>query len=170
MYILITALEIIGDPHFIVPLLSKKILCYSIQGYPSFIFNLISNKNFVINAQFIDSIGDSTEATWIGRLAVILQSKNNSDAVIFSSVDQDVTIVDRGRFKAKVIRQIIFASNSSIKFTQCVRIPSGNPIVHIIFDEPKADFDITFYTDHLNVNWKMQYDEFPDMHGLMGKY
>ena len=151
------------------PLLSKKTLCYSIQGYPGLVFNLISNKNFVINAEFINSDGDSNEVTWIGRLSVISRSKNNSNTVVFSSVDQDITIVKKASFKAKVIGQIIFTRNQSIKITQHVVIPSGNPIVHVIFDDPQAKFDITFYYNHLNVDWKMQYDEFSDMQGLMGK-
>ena len=132
-------------------------------------FNLIYNKKFIINAQFIDSIKDSTEATWIGKLAIISQSKNKSDALVFSSVDQDVTIVDKGTFKANAIKQIIFTRNNSIKITQHVKIPSGNPTLHVIFNEPQANFDITFYKNHLNVDWKIQYDEFPDVHGLMGK-
>jgi len=122
-----------------VPLLSKKILCYSIQGYPGLTFNLIYNKKFVINALFIDSINDSSEATWIGKLAVILQNKNKSDAIIFSSVDQDVTIVDKGTFKAKVIKQIVFTHNNSIKITQHAKIPSGNPTLYVIFDELQAN-------------------------------
>jgi len=158
-----------GDPHFIVPLLSKKNLCYSIQGYPGLAFNLIYNKNFVINVQFIDSINDSSKATWIGKLAVISQNKNKSDAVIFNSVAQDVTIVDKGTFKVKVIKQIIFTRNSSIKVTQHVKIPSGNPTLHVIFDELQANFDIKFYKNHLDVDWMIQYDELHDMHGLMGK-
>ena len=166
---LIVATDILGDPHFVVPLRSKKSLCYSIQGYPGLAFNLISNKHFVINAQFIDSNGDSNEASWIGKLSVILQNKNESNAVVFSSVDQDVSIVNKASFKAKVIKQIIFTRNGSIKVTQRLVIPSGNPIVHIVFDDPQAKFDITFYKNHLNVDWKMQYDEFPDMQGLMGK-
>ena len=44
---------------------------YSIQGYPGLDFNLIYNNNFIINAQFVDSDGDTSEATWIGKLAVI---------------------------------------------------------------------------------------------------
>ena len=169
IYLLLLVTDILGDPHFIVPLLSKKILCYSIQGYPGLAFNLISNKHFVINAQFIDSNGDSNEATWIGKLSVILQNKNKSDAVVFSSVDQDITIVDKASFEAKVIKQIVFTRNGSIKVTQSVVIPSGNPIVHVVFDDPQAKFDVSFYKNHLNVDWKMQYDEFSDMQGLMGK-
>ena len=169
LILLISATDVLGDPHFVVPLLSRKTLCYSIQGYPGLVFNLISNKKFVINAQFIDSNGDSNEATWIGKLSVILQNKNKSDAVVFSFVDQDVTIVDKASFKAKVIKQIIFTRNDSIKVTQRVVIPSGNPIVHIIFDDPQTKFDISFYKNYLTVDWKMQYDEFSDMQGLMGK-
>ena len=139
------------------------------QGYPGLAFNLISNKNFVINAQFIDSIGDSTEATWIGKLSIISQSKNKSEAVVFNSVDQDVTIDDKGAFKAKGIKQITFTRNDSVKFTQRFRIPPGNPSVHVVFDDPQAKIDVTFYKNHLNVDWMLQYDEFADIHGLMGK-
>ena len=169
--LLTVALECIGDPHFVVPLLSKKTLCYSIQGYPDFVFNLIHNKNFVVNAQFIDSVDSPAEATWIGQLAVILQNNNKSVAVIFNAVDQDVTIVNIGIFKAENVKQIIFTSNGSVKYIRRVVMPSGNPTVHVVFEEPRANFDVIFYAhhDHLNVNWKMHYDEFPNMHGLMGK-
>ena len=84
---LLLKVEIFGDPHFIVPPLLKEVLCYSIQGYPGLAFNLIYNKNFIINAQFVDSIGDTTEATWIGKLAVIPQNATSSNAVIFDSVN-----------------------------------------------------------------------------------
>ena len=102
----VTCVEIFGDPHFIVPLSSKEVLCYSIQGYPGLSFNLISNKNFIINAHFVDSMGDKTEATWIGKLAVIPQNSNKSDAVIFDSANQEVIMVSQGSFRASVIKQI----------------------------------------------------------------
>ena len=51
------------DPHFMVPLLSNETLCCSIQGYPGLAFNLIYNQDFIINALFIDSIGDEREIT-----------------------------------------------------------------------------------------------------------
>ena len=91
-----------GDPHFPVPLQSKQVLCYSVQGYPGLAFNLIYNKNFIINAYFVDSFGDVNEATWIGKLAVTSQDKNVSDAVVFDSVNQEVIMVGQGSFKASV--------------------------------------------------------------------
>jgi len=54
------------DPDFIsvFPLLSEDKLCYSMQVYPGLAFNY--NEDFVINALFVDSVGDEKEATWIG--------------------------------------------------------------------------------------------------------
>ena len=158
---------IYGDPHFIVPLMSNETLCYSIQGYPGLAFNLISNKHFIINAVFVDSVGDTSEATWIGKLAVIPHNGNNSDTVIFDSVNQQVTIVGQGTFRASAIKKIIINENGNIKFTKGTQ--TGNPTVHVSYTKPQADFDVTLYSNHLDVDWDLQYDEFADVHGLMGK-
>ena len=160
-----------GDPHFIVPLSSKEVLCYSIQGYPGLAFNLISNKNFIINAHFVDSMGDKTEATWIGKLAVIPQNGNKSDAVIFDSVNQEVIMVGEGSFRASVIKQVIFNANGkvSVKFTQGLMKEAGNPTVHVMYEQPRAEFDVTYHESHLNVDWNFQSDNLPEIHGLMGK-
>jgi len=158
-----------GDPHFIVPLPSKELLCYSIQGYPGLAFNLIYNRNFIINAQFVDSVGDTSEATWIGKLAVIPHNSNSSNAIVFDSVDQRVTVVDHGSFKASSMRKIIISEDGKIKFTQAVESQTGNPRVHVQYTNPRADFDVTFHSNHLNVDWNLQYDEFVDLHGLMGE-
>ena len=160
-----------GDPHFMVPLHSKEILCYSIQGYPGLAFNLISNKNFIINAHFVDSIGDKDEATWIGKLAVIPHNGNKSDAVIFDSVNQEVIMVSQGSFKAAVIKQIIFNEDgkTSVKFTKGVAKQAGNPKVQVTYTKPQAEFDVSFYKNHLNVDWSLAYDSLPESEGLMGK-
>ena len=47
-------ISVIGDPHFIVPLWSDKMLCYSIQGYPDLAFNLIHSSYLIINAQYCE--------------------------------------------------------------------------------------------------------------------
>ena len=91
-----------------VPLQFDEVLCYSIQGYPGLAFNLIYNDDFVINALFIDSIGDKEEATWIGKLSVIPRHTNESEAVIFDSVKQEVVLVDQGHFKASVVDKISY--------------------------------------------------------------
>ena len=161
-----------GDPHFRVPLLSDDTLCYSIQGYSGLIFNLIYNEDFVINALFVDSIGDEIEATWIGKLAVIPRHANKSDAVIFDSVNQEIILVDQGSFKASIIDTISYdeSGKMSVKFTPGISKQAGNPTVHVKYDKPFANFDVTFYSNHLDVNWDLKYDRLsvPKIHGLIG--
>ena len=161
-----------GDPHFIVPLQSKQVLCYSIQGYPEFAFNLIYSKSLIINAHFVDSMGDKVEATWIGKLAVIPQNANKSDAVVFDSVNQVVILVGQGSFKAAVIKQIIFSEDGKllVKFTKGMVEQKGNPTVHVQYAKPYSHFDVSFHHNHLNVDWNFEYDNLPEVHGLMGKH
>ena len=164
-------LVMMGDPHFMVPLLSKEILCYSIQGYPGLAFNLISNKNFVINAHFVDSIGDSSEATWVGKLAVIPKNNNKSDAVIFDSVNQEVIMVGQGKFKAAMIDRITFNKDGkmSVKFNKNEQMEGKNPIIHVTYEKPLANFDVEFYKRHLDVDWDIVYDNITENYGLMGE-
>ena len=158
-----------GDPHFIVPLLSKEFLCYSIQGYAGLIFNLIYNNAFTINAMFVNTEGDTSEATWIGKLSVIpQQSTRGSNSVVFDSVQQQVTIVGEGSLNAAMVKQITFTENGTVKFTETIKKQSGNPTIHVVYTKPQAKFDVTFYHNHLNVDWSLNYDEFYDSHGLMG--
>ena len=168
----INIIEMMGDPHFMVPLLSKEILCYSIQGYPGLAFNLISNKNFAINAHFVDSKGDNTEATWIGKLAVIPKGNNKSSAIIFDSANQDVILIGQGIFKAAVIGQVAFNKNGkmSIKFTRKALNEGKNPVIHVAYEKPQASFNVTFYKYHLNVDWDIVYENVSEVYGLMGKF
>ena len=106
-------------------------LCYSIQGYSGLAFNLISNHYITINTLFIDSINDQTEATWIGKLAVIPTSKDDGTAVTFNSVDQEVEIHNEGKFKATIIKQIDINShdNVTVRFTKGMKKQNGNASV-----------------------------------------
>ena len=162
--------HVVGDPHFTVPLLSGNTLCYSIQGYPGLAFNLIHTKGYIINALFIDSIGDVNEATWIGKLAVIPRHANTSEIVIFDSVKQEVVLVDQGQFKASIVDQISYDENGkmSVKFTRGIAKQVGNPTVHVKYGRPVAHFDVTFYHNHVDVNWDVVYEGATKIHGLMG--
>jgi len=42
-----------GDPHFSIMLPDNNMLCYTVQGKRGSVFNLISNKNFHMNALFV---------------------------------------------------------------------------------------------------------------------
>ena len=153
-----------------VPLLSGNTLCYSIQGYPGLAFNLIYTEGYVVNALFIDSIGDKNEATWIGKLAVIPRHANKSEIVIFDSVKQEVVLVDQGYFKASIVDKISYNEKGkmSVKFTPGIAKQAENPTVHVKYSKLLANFDVTFYSNHLDVDWDVTYDSVTKIHGLMG--
>jgi len=93
--------EIYGDPHFSVPLLHGEKLCYSIQGIPGLKFNLLSSRHLIINVLFIDSVNDQTQATWIGRLAIIPQCIGQPEPIIFDLVSQSIKIANQGTLKSQ---------------------------------------------------------------------
>jgi len=113
-------------------------------------------------------MGDKTEATWIGKLAVIPQNGNKSDAVIFDSVNQEVIMIGQGSFRASVIKRIIFNEDGklSVKFTEGLTKQSSNPTVHVTYSNPQAEFDVTYHENHLNTDWNFQIDNHFEMHGL----
>ena len=109
------------------------------------------------------------EATWIGKLAVIPRhiAINKSEAVIFDSVTQEA--VDQGHFKTSVAHNIMMRLVSiCIKFTPGIAEQGRNPTVHVTYIKPLASFDVTFYSNHLGVNWDLKYDSVPNIHVLMG--
>ena len=160
----------VGDPHFIVSLQSGKMLCYSIQGYPGLAFNLIHSKTIIINAQFVDSVGDTSEATWIGKLAVISQHAHKTQMVIFDSVNKEVIIFGYGKIKAAVIKSITFYEHGKVKYLQAIKKQVGNPTVHVEYIKEQASFDVEFHKNHLDVNWNLQYDKLNELDGLIGKF
>ena len=168
---MISSFPVSGDPHFSIPLPSNEILCYSIQGYPGLAFNLISNDHITINALFIDSINDQSEATWISKLAVIPGRNDDGITVTFNSVDQEVEIQNQGRFKVSIIERININShdNITVKFTKGMRKQNSNPQVHVIYSKQLAIFDVTFHSNHLNIDWLVQEKLMENSHGLMGK-
>ena len=162
--------EMYGDPHFSVPLLHGGKLCYSIQGIPGLAFNLLSSRHLIINALFIDSVNDPTQATWIGKLAIIPQHVGESQPIIFDSVSQSIKIVGQGYFKPEFLQRVVIneTDNIVIKTTHGLNRQAGNPTVTVFLTNPVASFDVTFHKDHLDVNWKMQTNEMDGSHGLLG--
>lgn len=161
-----------GDPHFIVPLLNGESLCYSIQGIPRVPFNLLSNQHLIINAYFISSVSDSTQATWIGTLAVIPKHTTTQQTIIFDSVTQSIIIKGDGTFKPQFLKHICIDKTGSIviKSTHELIKQTGNPTVEVHFTNPTAIFYVTFHKDHLDIDWKMQSDEIDNSNGLLGMY
>lgn len=153
-------------------MLSGKTLCYGIQGYPGLAFNLITNHHFVINALFIDDASrNDTDATWIGKLAIIPRNVDEGPVILFDSLNETVVIKGQSEFKASVVRQIsISGSNSvAVKFTKGISQHVNDPTVHVVYRRPMAGFSVTFHRNHLDVDWHIHANNLTQSHGLMGK-
>ena len=131
---------------------------------------MLSSRHLIINALFIDSVNDPTQATWIGKLAIIPQRTGNSQPIIFDSVSQSIKIINQGTFKSEFLQRIIIneTGNIAVKTTPGLNRQAGNPTVTVFLTDPVASFDVTFHQDHLDVNWKIQTDEMDGSHGLLG--
>jgi len=129
---------------------------------------LLSSRHLIINALFIDSVNDPTQATtWISKLAVISHHVGEPQLIVFDSVSQCIKILDDGyQFLQYII--INETGNIAIKITHVVNRQAGNPIVTVFLTNPVASFDVTFHRNHLDVNWKIQSDEMDGSHGLLG--
>ena len=81
-------------------------------------------------------------------------------------------MIQEGNLKASVIDTISYDKDGkmSVKFTPGLAKQAGNPTVHVKYEKPLASFDVTFYSNHLDVNWDLKYDNVPMIHGLMGMY
>ena len=102
---------------------------------------------------------------------MILNNRDDGTTITFNSIDQEVEIQNEGRFKASVIKQINIHShgNITIKFTKGIVKQNGNPRVRVIYSKQSAIFDVTFHSNHLDIDWLVQEKLMENSHGLMGK-
>ena len=101
---------------------------------------------------------------------MIPRHANKSQSVIFDSGKQEDLLVDRGHLQASVIDKISYDENGkmSVKYTWGTFKQTGNPTIHIKYVKPLASFDVTFYNNHLDVDWNIKYDRVSKIHRLMG--
>jgi len=59
--------------------------------------------------------------------------------------------------------------NITIKFTKGMVKQNGNPRVRIVYSKQLAIFDVTFHSNHLDIDWLVQEKLMENSHGLMGK-
>jgi len=92
--------------------------------------------------------------------------------IIFDSVNQEVVLLDYGKFWASSsIKQITY---NKTEWTSVVFKPNtaglvGTPSISVIYTEPYAAFDVKFYSNHLDVEWDIKYQSTQSTNGLMGK-
>ena len=72
----------------------NQMLCYAVQGECGSVYNLISNKNFHVNALFVPNSG-KRNATWNGALGVVIGSRlqlSNATKIMINATSKSICV------------------------------------------------------------------------------
>ena len=101
------------DPHFSIALPSGKLLCYTVQGEHGFVFNLISNKMFHMNAMFVPD-SRREEVTWLGSMGIVVQNSqyktSNSTSLRFDAKGKEIHIGNTVILRAQNVEKLSFSN------------------------------------------------------------
>ena len=160
------------DPHFSIVLPSGKLLCYTVQGEHGFVFNLISNKLFHMNAMFVPD-SHREEVTWLGSMGIIVQNSQykNSNATYlrFETKGKKIYIGDKVTLQAKNIEKLSFTKG---KMTVLEAPPYEGfryPSVLVDLRDVGLNFTIKFLNEHLDLFWHNTGRRIKESHGLIGE-
>ena len=135
------------DPHFAVLLPSKQQLCFTVQGEPGFIFNLVEGTHLTVNAMFVqDRV--RKEVTWIGTLAVVVDNTRYSKVTLRFEADKEIVYInERTHFYVRNISEISFGKKGmNVKST-----PKRNPSqINVNIRQIGLKFTIDFVGQHLD--------------------
>ena len=162
-----------GDPHFSIALHDGRMLCYSVQGRPDSVFNLISSDHFLINAKFVPD-SKRKGVTWMGAVGVVLKRslKYKGSRVthfLFDAQNHTVHIGSKISLAANTIEELssdngtlsVVGRHGSASF-------SSHPAMRIHLKEEGLDFTIKFEGQHLDMYWHRSLKS-RNSHGLIGK-
>ena len=160
------------DPHFSIVLPSGKLLCYTVQGEHGFVYNLISNKLFHMNAMFVPD-SRREEVTWLGSMGIIVQNSQykNSNATYlrFETKGKKIYIGDKVTLQAKNIEKLSFKKG---KLTISEALPYEGfryPSVLVELQDVGLNFTIKFLNEHLDLFWHNTGKHTKVSHGLIGE-
>ena len=161
------------DPHFSIALPSGKLLCYTVQGEHGFVFNLISNKMFHMNAMFVPD-SRREEVTWLGSMGIIVQNSqyktSNATYLRFETKGKKIYIGDKVTLLAKNIEKLSF-SNGKLIISEAT--PSEGfryPSVLVDLHDVGLNFTIKFMNEHLDLFWHNTGKNTEDSHGIIGMF
>ena len=169
---------IANDPHFYLPLANGDHICFSVQGEPNFIFNLINSKYIQLNAQFVLPAKDESKtianvSTFLGDLGMVIRNKGTSKTAIIHVSAQDHSInVDDSITVVKDKPVFVDVSNSTVAINV-----NSDQTAKLMKDESAwlyinaEDFGIKvkFYKKHLNLFLTKSSGLTNDTLGLIGK-
>ena len=158
-----------GDPHFSIVLPDNHMLCYTVQGKPGFVFNLISNTKMYMNALFVLG-SDERNGTFIGTLGIVFRNTSyNNTKLMFNGTSKEITFFgdESLTLDAKTV-QGLYIYNSQLSISRSPR-RSGTPSVRVRFRDMGLDFTVRFTRKHLEMFWQNIGELDDDSHGLIGE-
>ncbi|XP_065905392.1 uncharacterized protein [Dysidea avara] len=169
------------DPHFSVPLLDGKDMCFSMQGVAYFAFNLISDPIININSYFIPpepGQNFSDVVTFLGDIGITVQpehcmghcSEENITKISISASDRSVA-VDGSRtiLNNRDIRLLIEDGVARINLGEELgKEERPNLIVEV--KHPSLAFKVQFVNEHLDLIVKDYSGISSNAHGIMGQF
>jgi len=168
-----------NDPHFFIPLSNGDNLCYSVQGQPDFMFNLIKDKFVQLNAQFVLPAGDESNtianvSTFLGNLGLLLRSPTTSRVIAIE--------VSAEHHNVKVSDQVVLLQDKPITITVSNNFNITTNIHSEVLDKLKDEtawlhiisefgfaLKVKFYKKHLDMMITKSRGLTNNAHGLIGK-
>ena len=159
-----------GDPHFSIVLPDNNMLCYTVQGKPGFVFNLISNTKMYMNALF--TLGsDERNGTFIGALGIVLRNSSvNNTRLIFNGTSKEILFFGDGSLTldAKTV-QGLYIHNNELSISRSPH-RRGTPSVRVSLGDMGLDFSVRFTRKHLEIFWESIGELDDASHGLIGEH
>ena len=167
------------DPHFAVPLLNGQDMCYSLQGEPYFVFNLISDPIISINAYFIPPERRNTLnefATFLGAIGILVQPEDcmgNCDQdditkIAVSASDGSVLLDDsKTKLRNRHVQVFVENSTATIKLGNVLK-KGDHPILTVTIKQPPLVFQVQFVNEHLDFIVKDFNGINNSTHGIIG--
>jgi len=165
-----------NDPHFFLPLSNGDNLCFSIQGQPTFIFNLIKDTYVQLNAQFVLPAEDESHtianvSTFLGNLGLLLRCPVTGNTTAIKVLAEDHTIVVGNsitRVKDRPVTVTIANFNIDIDVGAHQQVSSDSSAWLYINTEIGFGIKVRFYKKHLDLFLTKTSGLTKDAHGLIG--
>ena len=158
------------DPHFSVMLPSKKMLCFSVQGDHGFHYNLIGNKQLVMNAKFVPD-SRREEVTWIGSLGIIIHgskySAYNKTSIRLEAIPPAISINNDLKVHPDNI-ELITVANGKLRISESKNMNNGFKYPSVKFNVADISFSVIFKHEHLDLFWQGTRQQIENSHGLIG--
>ena len=161
------------DPHFSIELSSGKLLCYTVEGEHGFVFNLISNKLFHMNAMFVPD-SRREEVTWLGSVGIAVQNsqykKSSATYLRFETKGKEIYIGDKVTLQAKNIEKLSFNKGKMTILESSPYEGFRYPSVFVDLQDVGINFTIKFLNEHLDLFWHNTGKHIKASHGLIGEF